>query len=122
MKTIELTCIGCPLGCPLTVTTEDDNTFVSVTGNTCLNGKKYAMSEVTNPTRILTSSVKVSGGDAKMCSVKTAGPIPKDRVLACAKLLESVVVESPVDIGDVIVHNIDNTGVDVIATRSIKRN
>ena len=63
VTTRELTCIGCPMGCPLTVTMEAGE-VISVTGNTCKRGDIYARKEVTNPTRIVTSTVRVTGGDA----------------------------------------------------------
>jgi len=52
METINLTCIGCPMGCPLTVTMENGE-VKDVTGNTCKRGDDYARKEVTNPTRVL---------------------------------------------------------------------
>ncbi len=58
----DLTCIGCPMGCPLTVTMENGE-VISVTGNTCTRGDIYARKEVTNPTRIVTSTVRVAGGN-----------------------------------------------------------
>ena len=64
VTTRELTCIGCPMGCPLIVTMEAGE-VISVTGNTCKRGDVYARKEVTNPTRIVTSTVRVSGGDAE---------------------------------------------------------
>ena len=70
MNIRELTCIGCPLGCALTVTMEE-GTVVSVTGNTCPRGDAYARKEVTNPTRIVTSTVRVQGGVCPMVNVKT---------------------------------------------------
>ena len=76
VTTRELTCIGCPMGCPLTVTMEAGE-VISVTGNTCKRGDIYARKEVTNPTRIVTSTVRVTGGDADMVSVKTKEDIPK---------------------------------------------
>ena len=69
VTTRELTCIGCPMGCPLIVTMEAGE-VISVTGNSCKRGDVYARKEVTNPTRIVTSTVRVSGGDADMVSVK----------------------------------------------------
>ncbi len=77
----ELICIGCPLGCPLTVTME--GTEITVTGNTCKRGEIYAKKEVTNPTRVVTSSVHVEGGVIAMVSVKTKDDIPKDKIFAC---------------------------------------
>ena len=57
MEERKLICIGCPMGCPLTVEI-DGGEVVSVTGNTCKRGDVYARKEVTNPTRIVTSTVR----------------------------------------------------------------
>ena len=86
VTTRELTCIGCPMGCPLIVTMEAGE-VISVTGNTCKRGDVYARKEVTNPTRIVTSTVRVSGGDADMVSVKTKEDIPKGKIFECVKAL-----------------------------------
>ena len=77
METRELICIGCPMGCALTVEMEE-GAVKSVSGYTCNRGKVYAEKEVTNPTRIVTSTVMVEGGTDRMVSVKTASDIPKD--------------------------------------------
>lgn len=120
MKTVNLICIGCPLGCPLTV--EMDGAEVkSVTGNTCKNGDKYARKEMTNPTRIVTSTVRVRGGHLPVVCVKTATDIPKGKMLECVRQLRDVEVSAPVSIGQVIVPDIAGTGVAVIATRNIRR-
>ncbi|MCR5452497.1 MAG: DUF1667 domain-containing protein [Lachnospiraceae bacterium] len=113
-----LTCIGCPMGCQLTVTLEDGK-VMEVTGNTCKRGETYAIDEVTNPTRIVTSTVKVSGGNEAMVSVKTGSVIPKNKIFECASALKGVEVKAPVKIGDVIVPNVCDTGVDIIATKNV---
>ena len=41
MEKRELICIGCPMGCPLTVTL-DGGAVVTVQGNTCPRGDAYA--------------------------------------------------------------------------------
>ena len=69
MEVRELICIGCPLGCPLTVKMDGDQ--IEVSGNTCKRGDDYARKEVLSPTRIVTSSVHVTGGAIEMVSVKT---------------------------------------------------
>ena len=79
MEIRNLTCISCPMGCQITVEM-DGNEVVSVTGNTCKRGEVYARKEVTDPTRIVTSTVKVIGGKADMVSVKTKEDIPKDKI------------------------------------------
>ena len=118
MEKRELICIGCPLGCPVTVTLEDGSVS-SVTGNTCKRGEDYARKEVTNPTRIVTSTVRVEGGAAAMVSVKTKTDIPKDKIFACVEALKNVAVQAPVKIGDVVLENVAGTGVDVIATKAV---
>lgn len=116
MEKRELICINCPLGCPLTVMLEGGE-VVSVSGNTCPRGEAYARKEVTNPTRIVTSTVMVEGGKAAMVSVKTKEDIPKDKIFDCVKALKGVTVKAPVHIGDVIVSNVAGTGVDIVATK-----
>ena len=115
---IKLTCIACPMGCPLSVEMDGDK-VVSVTGNTCPRGKVYAEKEVSNPTRIVTSVVKVSGGESVMVSVKTKEDIPKGKIFDVVKALKDVVVPAPVKIGDVIVANVAGTGVDIVATKNV---
>lgn len=118
MKKVNLICIGCPLGCPLTVEMEGQTVF-SVSGNTCKNGEKYARKEVTNPTRTVTSTVRVTGGKLNVVCVKTASDIPKGKIFDCVKALRAVQVSAPVTIGQVILPDIADTGVAVIATKNV---
>ena len=118
MEKRELICIGCPMGCPLTVELEGSE-IISVTGYTCKRGDVYARKEVTNPTRIVTSTVKVKNGTADMVSVKTREDIPKDKIFDCVKALKGVTVKAPVHIGDVILSNVAGTGVDIVATKDV---
>lgn len=114
-----LTCIGCPMGCPVTVLM-DDGYVVSVSGHTCRRGEDYARKEVTNPTRIVTSTVRVLDGSAEMVSVKTRQDIPKEKVFACVKALKGIEVQAPVHAGDIILANAADTGVDIIATGEVR--
>ncbi|MBP3522096.1 MAG: DUF1667 domain-containing protein [Clostridia bacterium] len=118
MNTVNLICIGCPLGCPLTVEMEGSE-VKAVSGNTCPRGDAYARKELTNPTRIVTSTVRVAGGKLAMVSVKTASDIPKGKIFDCVKALKDVEVKAPVKIGDVIVENVAGTGVNIIATKNV---
>lgn len=118
IETRELICIGCPLGCPLTVEMKGTE-VVSVTGNTCPNGDRYARKEVTDPRRTVTSTVRVLGGSLPVVSVKTAQDIPKNKIFDCMQELATIRVKAPVQERDVIVSNIANTGVSVIATKEI---
>lgn len=120
MEKKSLICIGCPMGCMLSVTLENGE-VTEVTGNTCKRGDIYARKEVTNPTRIVTSTVKVSNGTLAMVSVKTKTDIPKGKIFDCVKALKTVCVKAPVHIGDVILENVADTGVDIIATKNVEK-
>ena len=114
----ELICINCPMGCPLTVTLEDGE-VISVKGNTCPRGDSYGRKEVTNPTRIVTTSVPVDGSKTeRMVSVKTEHDIPKGKIFDVVQELADVRAQAPVAIGDVILANVAGTGVNVIATKN----
>ena len=119
MEERKLTCIGCPMGCPLTVVMNGEE-MVSVTGNTCKRGDVYARKEVTDPTRIVTSTVRVSGGSIPMVSVKTKEDIPKDKIFECVRALKGIQVPAPVYIGDIILKNVADTGVDIVATKNVE--
>ena len=116
----KLICIGCPLGCELTAQVEGGEVR-SVTGNTCPNGEKYARKELTNPTRILTTTVRVKNGVLPVVSVKTRGEVPKGKLLDCARALKAIEVTAPVALGQVIVPDLLGTGADLVATKSVEQ-
>ena len=118
MEKRELVCIQCPMGCPLSVTVSDDGA-VSVTGNTCPRGAVYGEKEVTHPTRTVTSTVVVEGGEIPRVSVKTSSDVPKEKIFGVMEDIRASRVKAPVALGDVIVSNAAGTGVDVIATKSV---
>lgn len=118
MEERELTCIGCPMGCSLKVEIAHGE-ILAVRGNTCKKGEDYARKEVTNPTRIVTTTVPVRGGKLPQVSVKTQTDIPRDKVMMCMEALKNTVVSAPVKIGDGIKENVAGTGVWVIATKNV---
>lgn len=120
MSKRELVCIGCPMGCALEVYMEG-NEVIKVSGNTCKRGEEYGRKECTNPTRIVTSSVVVEGGDIDVVPVKTEHDIPKDRIFEIVKELKKIVIKAPVNVGDIVAKDIVKTGVNVIATQKIEK-
>ena len=114
-----LTCINCPLGCQIEVTLED-GAVTAVTGNSCPRGGKYARKEVTDPRRVVTTSVAVTGSreGARTVSVRTAGDVPKGSVMDVVRALRGVAIRCPVKIGDVILEDAAGTGVAVVATKN----
>ena len=117
--TREMICIGCPVGCALTVTERGGEPAVS--GNECRTGELYAKDEITNPTRSIAASVKITGGDIPLVSIKTSKPIPKDKIFDFMGEIKKASVAAPVSAGGVIIPNVAGTGADAVATRDVKK-
>ena len=96
-----------------------DTETLEVTGNTCPRGEKYGKEELTCPKRVITSTVKITGGIHKRVPVKTNDSIPKELNFKCMELLNHVELKSPVKRGDVVIENVLGTGVDVVVCRDM---
>lgn len=112
-----MVCIVCPLGCRISVLKKKSD--YTVDGNKCPRGKEYGIKELTNPTRVLTTTVRIKNGLLNRLPVKTKEAIPKDKVFECMRVIDTMEIKTPVSVGDVIVKNILSTGVDVVASRSM---
>lgn len=112
----ELICIVCPKGCHLHV---DENEDYRVSGQGCARGAEYGKKELTNPTRVITSTVKVRGAMYARCPVKTAAPIPKALIFDAMRLLDDVELEAPVRDGDIVVADVCGTGIPFVAARNL---
>jgi len=112
----KLICIACPIGCHLEI---DVNKDYQVTGNQCKRGEVYGKKELINPTRIITSTVIIKEAQHNRLPVKTNGEIPKAMIFEIMKKLNNIVVTSPITMGDVIIPNVCDTGIDIVATRSM---
>lgn len=112
----ELICIVCPKGCHLKV----EESQMIVTGYSCLRGKEYAINELTNPQRMVTSTVKLISNDLKRLPVVTNKPIPKDKIFEVMNEINKVTVKAPIKIGDIIIENILGLNVNIIASRTIE--
>lgn len=97
----------------------DEN--LNVTGNFCPRGAAYAKAELTHPTRVVTSTVRLTGGAYRRCPVKTSAPVPKERIPALMEALNDVEATAPVAVGDVLVPDILGTGADLVVTREIPK-
>lgn len=110
----ELICIVCPRGCHLTI---DENN--NVTGNSCPRGATYAINEMTCPKRMLTSTVKIVSKSFHRLPVITSEEVEKSKIIAVMEEINKVEVNAPVQMHQVIIKNVLETGVDIIATREI---
>ena len=115
----EMICITCPIGCHLTI--RQDGYDIEVTGNTCPRGKQYAIAELTNPTRMLTTTVVIKNALYHQLPVISSAPIPLDKIEEPMKLLKEVAVTAPIYEKDIIMKDIFGLGIDIIASRSMKK-
>ena len=113
---MEITCIACPLGCAMKVTLESGK-VLDVQGAACKRGEAYAELECLSPKRMVTSTITLLGSPLHRLPIKTEHPVPKDKVMEVARALSGAEIKAPVCIGDVVVENICNTGVNMVATR-----
>ena len=114
----ELICIVCPKGCHLKV---DEANGFSVSGCSCEKGEAYGRAELLHPTRTLTTTVRLEGGELKRCPVRTSTAIPKDLMFDAIALINRLSVDAPVQCGQVLISDLLGSGADVIATRTMKK-
>lgn len=116
----EITCIVCPIGCKILVRT-DGKHFDLLDGNKCKKGIDYAINEVLDPRRMLTSSILVKNGEWPLVSVKSSEPVPKNKVFSVLKEIKKITIYPPIKSGQIIIKNVANTKIDIVATKSIKK-
>ena len=114
----KITCIVCPIGCIILVKT-DGTYFEILEGNKCKKGIEYARNEALDPRRMLTTSILVGNGEWPLVSIKSSKPIPKEKLFSVLKEIKKTKVKAPVKSGQVIIKNVCNTGIDIVATKTI---
>ena len=112
-------CTVCPRGCHVKVTLNGTE-VTEISDYGCKRGKEYAAAEATHPVRILTTTVKIAGSANELLPVRSAKPVPKEKLFDCMEVIRSTQVELPVASYDVIISDICGTGVDIVATKTVK--
>ncbi len=113
----ELICIVCPNGCHLKV---DEENGYAVTGNKCDRGVEYGKTELCNPVRVVTSTVKLTSAYSSRLPVKTSAPIPKSLVFDAMNVIDDLTVSAPVSVGQVLVNDLLGTGVSLVACKTVE--
>ncbi len=116
--TEEMICVTCPMGCTLQVT-HDNETVLNVDGNTCRRGLAYVQQELTDPRRMVATTVRVNGGLHPLVPVYTAAPFPKPKIFNLLDALREVEVDAPVTINQVVLADALGTGIDIVASRDL---
>lgn len=115
--TKELVCIVCPRSCIMTITSEGDE--LVVTGNTCKRGKEFAINEMTDPRRTVCTTVRTSFPSVPVLPVRVSGAIPKNKIFDLMREVNRITVSKRIGREEVVVPNILDLGVDLIATSNI---
>jgi CxxC motif-containing protein len=116
--TEKMICITCPMGCSIEVTREGQ-TLLSVDGNTCKRGEEYVRRELNDPRRMVATTVKVKDGIHPLVPVYTASAFPKPRIFDLLDKLRQVELEAPVEMGQVVLPNALDTGIDILTSREM---
>ncbi len=116
----DIICTVCPTGCTIHVV-GDEKSITSIEGFTCPRGKAYGEAEFLAPVRTLTSTALVEGGDSVLVALRSAGPLPKGKIMDCMKEIHALRLTAPVSCGDVLIPNILGTGVDIVATGNVAK-
>ncbi len=119
IETKKFLCVSCPVGCALTVKVDGTNA-IEVEGNTCPRGVEYAKSEVANPTRVFTSTVRVRGASLPVCPVRSRSPLPLSKVFRVSREIAKIAMDAPLEIGQIVIADVCGTGVDIVTSRALK--
>ncbi|MGC9359209.1 MAG: DUF1667 domain-containing protein [Anaerolineae bacterium] len=118
MKERSLICVTCPVGCNLTVVLDGDE-IVEVRGAGCRRGEDFVREELTDPRRMLASTVRVAGGRYPLVPVRSVEPLPKALLLPTAQLLREIVLRAPVAEHQVVLQDVLDSGVSIVTSRSM---
>jgi CxxC motif-containing protein len=116
--TEDMICITCPMGCTLEVT-HDGDTVIHVEGNTCNRGLAYVKRELTDPRRMVATTVRVKGGLHPLVPVYTSEPFPKPMIFDLLARIREIEVEAPVAVDQVVLADALGTGIDIVASRDM---
>lgn len=116
----EITCIVCPISCKIFVKSGGRKVDI-LDGNKCKRGIDYAINEALDPRRMLTTSILVENGEWPLVSVKSSQPVPKDKVFAILKELKSISVKAPIKSGKILIKNVVNTDINIVATKTVNK-
>ena len=117
----KMTCVVCPVGCRMEAQIDENGAVTAVTGNTCPRGKAYALSEIANPVRTLTTTVKLQNAKEAMLPVKTSQPIPKPALLEAMRQIKTITLSPPIQTCTIILKNFIQPGINLVACKTVEK-
>ena len=121
MKRETIICLRCPRGCEISTTLDGYGGIVEIFGNVCKLGREYVETEIQNPRRILPTSVRVRGGKQPLVPVWTPTPIPKEKLLDLARASRTIVLDAPVEVGQVVIADWQGLGIDLVTSGDVEK-
>ena len=118
--TKEMTCIACPIGCRMVAEWEEGSAEISITGNRCPRGEEYGREEILAPSRVVTATAFVSSPGARRLPVKTDQPLPKGLIESLLADIYALTLDPPISRGETIIDDYRESGVNVVATATIR--
>ena len=116
----DFTCVVCPIGCHITATLDSNLNPISIVGNSCPRGKRFVISELTDPRRTLSSTIRIISETYSLLPVRTSEPIPKTQLLKAMEIINSLKVSSPIKKGDIIIKDFIIPNCNLIACKTIE--
>lgn len=115
----DMICISCPMGCRITAEWSNEN-YITVSGNKCQRGIIYGQEEILSPRRVVTATIDINSSWLGRIPVMTNGTVPKEFIDSLLNKIYKMHLDVPIVRDDIILENIENTGINLIATRSVK--
>ena len=122
-KKKKIICTNCPLGCKINLVyaDADEVEIIEAQGDRCKRGLEFAKQEITDPLRVVVTSVRVEDGEIPMASVRSDKPVPLRLMEEIMGVIRQTKVSAPVKRGDIIIENVLNTGANIISTRTVNK-
>jgi CxxC motif-containing protein len=114
----KIICTVCPLGCNMEVQIKGRK-IIKVVGNRCKKGLEYAKNEIYSPGRILTSTVRTNNPEVPLIPIYSEKQIPKEKIMVCMKEIAKMRIDGPIESGEIVIKDILNLGVNMLASRSV---
>ena len=116
-KETNIICVACPKGCRLRINYQGETVIISEQG--CKRGEKYAIQEMTDPRRMVATTVRIKSHSHPLLPVYTSAPIPKAKILPLLTELRKINLDAPVKMGQVVLKDFQGTGIDMLASRDM---
>jgi len=98
----------------------DSKKIISLEGHNCKRGIKFAEAEITNPMRLLTTTISIDSKISQRLPVRSNIPAPKEKIFSIVKAVKKIRAKAPIKMGEIIIADVLGTGVDIISSAMVE--